>query len=128
VRPEIKTILQLSFNVTQMFTLFLYFCLLTHQKIFHPVLVKIEDIVFWDMTLCSPLCSNQCSSETSVATQRTTQRHIPEDDTLHNHRCENLKSCLVKIVFTFTQLQISCASCGFQLSLWLDYGHYADEL
>jgi hypothetical protein len=32
------------------------------------------------------------SSETSVATQRTTRRHIPEDDTLHNHRCENLKS------------------------------------
>jgi hypothetical protein len=31
-------------------------------------------------------------SETSVATQQTTRRHIPEDDTLHNHRCENLKS------------------------------------
>jgi hypothetical protein len=33
-----------------------------------------------------------CSSETSVATQQTTRRHIPEDDTHHNHRCENLKS------------------------------------
>jgi hypothetical protein len=33
-----------------------------------------------------------CSSETSVETQRTTRRHIPEDDTLQNHRCENLKS------------------------------------
>jgi hypothetical protein len=33
-----------------------------------------------------------CSSETSVETQRTTRRHIPEDDTLHNHRCEHLKS------------------------------------
>jgi hypothetical protein len=32
------------------------------------------------------------SSETSGATQRTTRRHIPEDDTLHNHRCEKLKS------------------------------------
>jgi hypothetical protein len=32
------------------------------------------------------------SSETSVATQQTARRHIPEDDTLHNHRCENLKS------------------------------------
>jgi hypothetical protein len=32
------------------------------------------------------------SPETSDATQRTTQRHTPEDDTLHNHRCENLKS------------------------------------
>jgi hypothetical protein len=25
------------------------------------------------------------------STQQTTRRHIPEDDTLHNHRCENLK-------------------------------------
>jgi hypothetical protein len=33
-----------------------------------------------------------CSSETSGATQRITGRHIPEHDTLHNHRCENLKS------------------------------------
>jgi hypothetical protein len=33
-----------------------------------------------------------CSSEMSVETQRTTRRHIPEDDTIHNHRCENLKS------------------------------------
>jgi hypothetical protein len=36
-----------------------------------------------------------CSSETSVETQHTTRRHIPEDDTLHNHRCENLKSYIV---------------------------------
>jgi hypothetical protein len=33
-----------------------------------------------------------CSSETSVGTRRTTRRHIPEDDTLYNHRCEDLKS------------------------------------
>jgi hypothetical protein len=33
-----------------------------------------------------------CSSETSVDFQRTTRRYIPEDGTLHNHRCENLKS------------------------------------
>jgi hypothetical protein len=26
------------------------------------------------------------------STQQTTQRHTPEDDTLHNHSCENLKS------------------------------------
>jgi hypothetical protein len=32
------------------------------------------------------------SSEMSVDTQRTTRRYIPEDGTLHNHRCENLKS------------------------------------
>jgi hypothetical protein len=33
-----------------------------------------------------------CPSETSVDTQRTTRRYIPEDRTLHNHRCENRKS------------------------------------
>jgi hypothetical protein len=33
-----------------------------------------------------------CSSETSVETQQITQHHIPEDVTLHNHHCENLKS------------------------------------
>jgi hypothetical protein len=33
-----------------------------------------------------------CSAETIVETRRTTRRYIPEDDTLHNHRCENLKS------------------------------------
>jgi hypothetical protein len=27
-------------------------------------------------------------------TQRTTRRYIPEDSTLHNHRCENLKPCM----------------------------------
>jgi hypothetical protein len=34
-----------------------------------------------------------CSSETSVDFHQTTWRYIPEDRTLHNHRCENLKSC-----------------------------------
>jgi hypothetical protein len=33
-----------------------------------------------------------CCSETSVDTQRTTLRYIPDDGTLHNQRCENLKS------------------------------------
>jgi hypothetical protein len=33
-----------------------------------------------------------CSSETSVDTQRTTRHYIPQDGTLHNHRCENIKS------------------------------------
>jgi hypothetical protein len=33
-----------------------------------------------------------CSSETSVDFQLTTQRYIPEDNTLHNHHCKNLKS------------------------------------
>jgi hypothetical protein len=36
-----------------------------------------------------------CSSETWVDSQRTIQRYIPEDGTLHNHRCEDLKSCIL---------------------------------
>jgi hypothetical protein len=40
------------------------------------------------------------SSETSVDFQMTTQRYIPEDRTLHNHRCEKLKSYTVHDMFT----------------------------
>jgi hypothetical protein len=40
-----------------------------------------------------------CSSETSVATEQITRRHIPEDDTLHNHSCENLKSYQLQSLF-----------------------------
>jgi hypothetical protein len=62
--------------------------------------VVMKSIIFWDMTLCSPLSFNLlagfsetisstlkmeaiCSFETSVETQLTTRRHIPEDDTLN---------------------------------------------
>jgi hypothetical protein len=53
-----------------------------------------------------------CSSEMSVNFQRTTRRYIPEDSTLHNHCCENLKSyrgilyCLLKLIIKlFAYLQ-----------------------
>jgi hypothetical protein len=37
-----------------------------------------------------------CSSEMSGDVQWTTWRHVPEDSRcLHNHRCDNLKSCIV---------------------------------
>jgi hypothetical protein len=79
-----------------------------------------KSIIFWDMTLCSLLSVSRrfggtyhlhlacwfiaelitstlkmeaiCSSKMSVDTQQATQRHIPDDDTLHNHHCGNLKS------------------------------------
>jgi hypothetical protein len=35
------------------------------------------------------------SSDTSVKA-RSTQRHIPEDDILNSHGCENLKSYVLK--------------------------------
>jgi hypothetical protein len=41
------------------------------------------------------------SSETSVNIRRTTVRYIPEARTLHNHRCENLKSYMLRGLFYF---------------------------
>jgi hypothetical protein len=38
-------------------------------------------------------CPAIFSSETSVDFERITCRYTPEDSTLHNHRCQNLKSC-----------------------------------
>jgi hypothetical protein len=74
---------------------------------------KTESALFWDRTSRSPLKFNRrlppvftqvsCSaysimkleaiysSETSIDFERTTRRYIPEDMTLHNHRCENLQ-------------------------------------
>jgi hypothetical protein len=43
-----------------------------------------------------------CSSET-VKFQRTAQRHIAEDSTLHNHRCENLKSYIPMVYLVLKQ-------------------------
>jgi hypothetical protein len=46
------------------------------------------------------------SSETSVETQRTARHHIPEDDFLHNHRSENLKS-YIKFIHYITQPELT---------------------
>jgi hypothetical protein len=40
-----------------------------------------------------------CSSGTLVTFQHSTRRYIPEDITLRNHRCQNLKSCIVYTTF-----------------------------
>jgi hypothetical protein len=48
-----------------------------------------------------------CSSETFVDFQRITRCYIPEDRTLHNHRCENQKSCYhVDLQADFTFLAV----------------------
>jgi hypothetical protein len=64
-----------------------------------------------------------CSSETSVLFQRTTRRYIPEARTLHNHRCETLKS--YNIGFNFEKRgrgEIFClvleAVCHIWGSMW----------
>jgi hypothetical protein len=51
-------------------------CLMLVSFVVYSLILKVEDI---------------CSSETSVVFERTTLCSIPEDRTLHNHRCENLK-------------------------------------
>jgi hypothetical protein len=53
------------------------------SKCFHAVFLLASSTLMMEAT---------CSSETSVDFQRTTRRYIPEDRTLHNHWCENLKS------------------------------------
>jgi hypothetical protein len=40
----------------------------------------------------------KCFSETSADFQRTTWFYIPEDGTHHNHRCENLRSYIMRVV------------------------------
>jgi hypothetical protein len=64
-------------------------CILTAG---HRVQSQVEELalkstIFWTLKM-----EATCSSETSVDSQRTTLHYIPEDRTLHNHRCENLKS------------------------------------
>jgi hypothetical protein len=44
-------------------------------------------------------------SETSIALQLSTRSFIQEDRTLHNFRCENLKSCVV--AKSITELGVS---------------------
>jgi hypothetical protein len=49
-----------------------------------------------------------CSSETSIEARRTTRHPIPEDDTLHNHRCENLKSYCTMVTCVPPALTLKC--------------------
>jgi hypothetical protein len=60
-------------------------------------------LVFAELISSSLKMEAICSSETSVDTLRTT-RHIPEYDTLHNHRCECLKSYICIILIIHQQL------------------------
>jgi hypothetical protein len=66
----------------------------------------------------------------SVEIQRTTRRHIPEDDTLHNHRCGNLKFYNVT---TNSMLQCICrkaSSCsgGHDITRDFNIGHNSEPV
>jgi hypothetical protein len=71
-----------------------------------------KNVVFWAANASASLVNFATlkmeatrSSETSVNT-RTTQRHIPEDDILHSHRCESLKSYRLLKCFSFCTTSI----------------------
>jgi hypothetical protein len=59
----------------------------------------IKSTILWDITPCSLLKVNWSFGGTWGVFQRTTHRYIPEDNTLHDHRCENLKSYKAYINF-----------------------------
>jgi hypothetical protein len=73
------------------------------------------------------------SSETSVETQRTTRRRIPEDDTLQNHRCENLKSYRDKAFGKYMYPTLECTSLFFTTEFELifvfnNYRTYTEDI
>jgi hypothetical protein len=71
-------------------------------------------------------------SETSVVFQQTTRRYIPEDSTLHNHRCENLKSYIIHlcihVVCDYGVLIQSLNLWTLSIVLFLDYFPYFEKI
>jgi hypothetical protein len=55
------------------------------------------------------------SSETSVLTI-STLRNIPEDDILHSHRLENIKSCYIVLIDGYNILLPTIYALTFNLS------------
>jgi hypothetical protein len=95
-------------------------------------------LIFWDITLCSPLKINRrfgriyclppvftlvycsaysstlkmeatCSSRTSADFRQTTQRYVPEDTIFHNHLCENFKSYRRTLHHAVSHEMVLCA-------------------
>jgi hypothetical protein len=72
----------------------------------------LKSIFFWDMTPCSALSGTRRFGGTyrlhlqgcRTVSERASKRHIPEEDTLQNHRCENLKTYISLILCNFKQI------------------------
>jgi hypothetical protein len=67
----------------------------------------LKNVVFWDVALCRSCVNRRFGGKYHLHLQgrnaRSTQSHIPQDDILHSHRCENLNSykidfCLLLVV------------------------------
>jgi hypothetical protein len=61
------------------------------------------ETVWWRQRLLVP--PKHCHLPTEVPSSGTTRRYIPEDSTLHNHRCENLKSYMLLTVMRTKNLR-----------------------
>jgi hypothetical protein len=61
---------------------------------------EMKSIIFWDVTPCSLLSCNRRFGKTYRLHLQGRIQQEP-DDTLHNHRCENLKSYNREMFLTF---------------------------
>jgi hypothetical protein len=91
-------------------------CELGKQHHWNLTLDYILASTLWQLAACFMLVSRltysltlkieaTCSSKTSVDFWWTTWRYTPEDRTLHNHRCENIKSYKEFLWFLFDHWQ-----------------------
>jgi hypothetical protein len=67
------------------------------------------------------------SSETSADFQRTTRRYIPEGRTLHNHRCENLRSYIIKFIPRITHRNNTCERAQIKKVLIMQFSPVSDH-
>jgi hypothetical protein len=62
------------------------------------MLIYLRSSIFWDIAHCGLLKAN---FDCQVYHSRTTLLYIPQDSTLYNNRCENLKSYLIALFSRF---------------------------
>jgi hypothetical protein len=77
-----------------------------------------KSAIFWDIRPCSTLKVNF-----NVDFQRTTRSYIPEDSTLHNHPCENLRSYIIIIIIIIIIIHLfrrKCLKININIPLYTD--------
>jgi hypothetical protein len=58
-----------------------------------------KNVVFWDVVLCSSGVNRRFGGTYRLHLQGRKSESEEEDDILHSHRCESLKSYTVQIMF-----------------------------